>query len=76
MNKVLASELGFLGINVDSNFDLAWLQTEVVNKLAQGDKMSAYKLINFARHSEDEKIKTYANQMAEKYADEINDYIL
>ena len=76
MNKVLASELGFLGINVDSNFDLAWLQTEVVNKLAQGDKMSAYKLINFARHSEDEAIKTYANQMAEKYADEIENYVL
>ena len=76
MNKVLASELGFLGINEDSNFDLAWLQTEVVNKLAQGDKMSAYKLINFARHSEDEAIKTYANQMAEKYADEIDDYVL
>lgn len=74
MNKTLASELGFLGINVDSNFDLAWLKTEVVNKLEQGDLMSAYKLVNFARHSDDPAIVDYATKMVELYKDKIEKY--
>ena len=74
MNKTLASEIGFLGINVDSNFDLAWLKTEVVNKLEQGDMMSAYKLLNFARHSDDTKIVDYANKMVELHKDKFDKY--
>ena len=65
MNKVLASELGFLGINVDSNFDLAWLKTEVADKIREGDITSIYKLINFARHSEDPAIRDYAVKIEE-----------
>lgn len=76
MNKTLAQEIGFLGINVDSNFDLAWLKTEVINKLEQGDKMSVYKLLNFARHSENEKIKTYATNMLELHKDLVDDYLI
>ena len=63
MTTQVASDLGFLGINVDSNFDLAWLKTEVVNKFNEGDRTSAYKLINFARHSEDEAVRKYATDM-------------
>ena len=74
MNKTLASEIGFLGINVDSNFDLAWLKTEVVNKLEQGDMTSAYKLLNFARHSDDPKIVDYANKMVELHKDKFDKY--
>lgn len=74
MNRQLASDAGFLGINVDSNFDLAWLKTEVVNKLEQGDKTSALKLLNFARHSEDEKIKKYAEDMLELHKDVVDSY--
>ena len=62
MNKLLAKELGFLGINVDSNFDLAWLKTEVADKIREGDQTSIYKLINFARHSDDIEIRRYANE--------------
>lgn len=76
MNKTLASEIGFLGINVDSNFDLAWLKTEVINKLEQGDKMSVYKLLNFARHNDDPKIVKYATDMLELHKDLVEDYVL
>lgn len=65
MDKTIAKELGFLGINVESGFDLAWLKTEVVNKAQQGDKTTIYKLLNIARHSEDEEIKKYASDMLE-----------
>lgn len=74
MNKLLASELGFLGINVDSNFDLAWLKTEIADKIREGDQMSIYKLINFARHSEDPEIRRYANIIADLYSDKIDNY--
>lgn len=74
MNKVLASEIGFLGVNVDSNFDLAWLKTEVVDKLENGDMTSAYKLLNFARHSEDPKIVKYATDMLELHKDKLEAY--
>lgn len=67
--STMAKELGFLGVNVDSNIDLPWLKTEVVNKIASGDKTSAYKLLNFARHCDDEACKAYAAQMMELYAD-------
>lgn len=65
MDKVMAQEMGYLGVNVPSNFDLAWLQTEVVNKMNQGDITSAFQLLNIARHSDDEAIKTYAVQMVQ-----------
>lgn len=65
MDKVMAQEMGFLGVNVPSNFDLAWLQTEVVNKMNQGDTTSAFQLLNIARHSDDEAVKTYAIQMVQ-----------
>lgn len=74
MNKVLASELGFLGINVDSNFDLAWLKTEVADKIREGDITSIYKLINFARHSEDPAIRDYAVKIEHIYQDKVDAY--
>ena len=74
MNMQLAKDLGFLGINVDSGFDLAWLKTEVADKIAHGDKMGVYRLVNFARHSEDEKIRDYAVKLMEVYKFEIDDY--
>ena len=74
MNKLLASELGFLGINVDSNFDLAWLKTEVADKIREGDQTSIYKLINFARHSESQEIRDYANIIAKLYEDKVEAY--
>ena len=74
MNKVLASELGFLGINVDSNFDLAWLKTEVADKIREGDITSIYKLINFARHSEDPAIRDYAVKIEHIYQDRVDAY--
>lgn len=50
MNIELARQLGFLGVNVDQNFGIDWLKTEVVNKAEQGDVNSLYKLYNIARH--------------------------
>ena len=74
MNMQLAKDLGFLGINVDSGFDLAWMKTEIADKIAKGDKMSVYKLVNFARHSEDEAVRDYAYKLMEVYKFEIDDY--
>ena len=74
MNMQLAKDLGFLGINVDTGFDLAWLKTEVADKIAHGDKMGVYKLVNFARHSEDASIRDYALKLMEVYEFEIDDY--
>lgn len=74
MNMQLAKDLGFLGINVDSGFDLAWLKTEVADKIAHGDKMGVYRLVNFARHSEDEKVRDYAYKLMQVYKFEIDDY--
>ena len=74
MNMQLAKDLGFLGINVDSGFDLAWMKTEVADKIAKGDKMGVYKLVNFARHSEDEAVRDYAYKLMQVYKFEIDDY--
>lgn len=54
--------LGSMGVNVDQNWDIPTLNTEVVNKAEAGDSTSVYKLINIARHSEQEDIKAYALQ--------------
>ena len=74
MNKVLAKDLGFLGVNVDSNFDLAWLKTEVADKIREGDITSIYKLINTARHNEDPAIRDYAVKIAALYEDKVEAY--
>lgn len=63
MDKMLLNkELGYLGVNVDSNATIDWLKTEVVNKAMQGDGMAVYKLYNFARHSDDDAVKDFANK--------------
>lgn len=60
MDRTMAQEMGYLGVNVESCTDLAWLQSEVVNKMKQGDKTSVYRLLNLARHSTDADVKEYA----------------
>lgn len=69
MDRTMAQEMGYLGVNVESNVDLAWLQTEVVNKMKQGDKTSAYRLLNLARHSTDEAVKEYAVKLVQANPD-------
>lgn len=69
MDKTMAQEMGYLGVNVESCTDLAWLQSEVVNKMKQGDKTSAYRLLNLARHSTDEAVKEYAIKLVQANPD-------
>ena len=74
MNTKLAKELGYLGVNVDQNVAIDWMQTEVVNKARQGDKTALYKLYNFARHSEDSDVVAFARNQIALLADLEADY--
>ena len=67
LSRQLASDLGFLGVNVDSAVELSWLKTEVADKIREGDKTSILRLVNLARHSEDEKVKAYAVTLTQIY---------
>ena len=69
MDKVMASELGFLGVNVDSNLDIPYVYLELVQKAEKGDKTAMFKLYNLSRHYEgenEEVIKTFINQAIER----------
>lgn len=59
---VKKEELGYLGINVDTNVTPDWLDTEVINKAKNGDDMAMYRLYNFALHSDDATIKKMSQQ--------------
>lgn len=59
---VKKEELGYLGINVDTNVTPDWLDTEVINKAKNGDDMAMYKLYNFALHSDDATIRKMSQQ--------------
>lgn len=63
MDKVMASELGFLGVNVNEKLTIDYIKTELVDKAEKGDKTVIFKLHNIARHYEGEnaeEIKEYA----------------
>jgi hypothetical protein len=59
---VKKEELGYLGINVDTNVTPDWLDTEVINKAKNGDDMAMYRLYNFALHSDDARIRKMSQQ--------------
>lgn len=63
MDRVMASELGFLGVNVDEKLTIDYIKTELVDKAEKGDKTVIFKLHNIARHYEGEnaeEIKEFA----------------
>ena len=69
MDRVMASELGFLGVNVDEKLTIDYIKTELVDKAEKGDKTVIFKLHNIARHSEGEnaeEIKEYAVNALER----------
>lgn len=65
MDKVMASELGSLGINVDQNLTIDYLKTQLEDYADKGDKTVLFKLHNIARHYEGdnaESIKKFARE--------------
>lgn len=54
MDVVMASELGFLGNNVDSNVSLPYAYTELVRKAQEGDMTALYKIEQLMRHYQGE----------------------
>lgn len=69
MDRVMASELGFLGVNVDEKLTIDYIKTELVDKAEKGDKTVIFKLHNIARHYEGEnaeEIKEYAVNALER----------
>lgn len=65
----MASELGFLGVNVDEKLTIDYIKTELVDKAEKGDKTVIFKLHNIARHYEGEnaeEIKEYAVNALER----------
>ena len=54
MDAVMASEMGFLGNNVDSNVSLPYAYTELVRKAQEGDMTALYKIEQLMRHYQGE----------------------
>ena len=54
MDAVMASEMGFLGNNVDSNVSLPYAYTELVRKAQEGDQTALYKIEQLMRHYQGE----------------------
>ena len=50
MDILMNQELGFLGTNVDDNWNVADVYTELVEKAENGDKTALYKLNQIVRH--------------------------
>lgn len=69
MDRVMASELGFLGVNVNEKLTIDYIKTELVDKAEKGDKTVIFELHNIARHYEGEnaeEIKEYAVHALER----------
>ena len=65
MDKVMASELGYLGVNVDQNLDIPYIYLELEQKAVKGDETALFKLHNVARHYEGdnkEQVVAFARQ--------------
>ena len=65
MDKVMASELGYLGVNVDQNLDIPYVYLELEQRAVKGDKTALFKLHNVARHYEGdnkEQVVAFARQ--------------
>ena len=54
MDAAMASEMGFLGNNVDSNVSLPYAYTELVRKAQEGDMTALYKIEQLMRHYQGE----------------------
>lgn len=54
MDAVMASEMGFLGNNVDSKVSLPYAYTELVRKAQEGDMTALYKIEQLMRHYQGE----------------------
>ncbi len=58
----MASELGFLGLNVYDEVSTDWCYTELVRRAEEGDKTALFNMYQLARHYEGtnaEEIKNY-----------------
>ena len=54
MDAVMASEMGFLGNNVDSDVSLPYAYTELVRKAQEGDQTALYRIEQLMRHYQGE----------------------
>lgn len=67
MDTVMASEMGFLGNNVDSDVSLPYAYTELVRKADEGDQTALYKIEQIKRHytgSNAEELKAYLENVS------------
>ena len=78
LDSRMASELGFLGLNVHDDVSIDWCYTELVRKAEEGDKTALFTMYQLARHYEGsnaEEIKNYlyaAIDRIDKPAEEVS----